>query len=118
MAFVVLPVPIVIRTANLGDLLSARSEKNPVRQSFSSASASSTDSTAGRSTFPDPATSVVLSDRDTKLYKPVSCSANLALALLRASAIVHDPRSLTMEISASSQNLTQSASVRSSSDGA
>ena len=67
MAFVVLPVPIVIRTASLGDLLSARSEKKPVRQSFSNASASSTDRNAGRSNFPDPATNVVLSDRDTKL---------------------------------------------------
>ena len=101
MAFVVLPVPMVIRMDNLGDLLSVRSEKNPFRLSFSNASASSTDCNAGRSTFPAPATSVVLSDRETKLYKPFSCSASLALALLRASAIVQDPRSLTMEISAS-----------------
>ena len=67
MAFVVLPVPIVIRTAILGDLLSARSEKKPIRQSFNNTSDSSTDRNAGRSTFPDPATSVVLSDRETKL---------------------------------------------------
>ena len=58
---------IVIRTANLGDLLSARSEKQPVRQSFSNTPASYTDRNVGRSVFPDPATSVVLSERETKL---------------------------------------------------
>ena len=91
MAFVYIPVPMVTLTANLGDLLSARSDKKPIRQSFSNASASSTDRNAGRLVSPDLATNVVLSDRDTKLYKPFSCSANLVLALLRASEIAHDP---------------------------
>ena len=113
----VLPVPIVRRTAALGLAPPAKSSKKPLRMASSFDCASSAPTSFGRSTLPAPATSIVLSERDTKSYVPLSSSCSLALAFVAASSIVQGPRSDTTLISASSQKRFQRASVTSSSLG-
>ena len=117
MVFLVLPTPIVRRIAALGFAPSAKSSKKPSRMLSSSDCASMAPISFGRFTLPVPATSVVLSERETKSYAPLSSSCNRALAFEAASAIVQAPRSETMPISASSQKRLQRAVVTSSSLG-